>query len=300
LPNDAGGAAGRAGRLPNDENSGERELFRAYVKGRAAMYALILGGGAAFSVGAWKQSPLAMAAGPVAVVGLVILVSAIAANRAAADRFYRSFASELGLGYAERSEPLPLTPLLGAGDKRWCEHWMRGTLPGEPSFSGGVGHFVFEEIERKRGTSGLQTDHVTERRRFTVCTIDLEPSLPFFKGLYVRPRRGIFPEGEDWVRHGDTRTIELESAAFGRRYEVRIASDQEELMARQLLAPTLVNWLAEHPLQPCFEAKAGTLAVYVPKPLTDAGNLTYLLDASRHLAERVQKETEEALARPAA
>ncbi len=292
--------AGQAGRLANNENAGERELFRAYVKGRAAMYALILGGGAAFSLGASQRSPLAMAAGPGAVVGLVILASAIAANRAAADRFYRSFAAELGLAYAESSEPLPLTPLLGAGDKRWCEHWMRGTLPGQPSFSGGVGHFVFEEIERKRGKSGLQTDHVTERRRFTLCTIDLEPSLPFFKGLYVRPRRGIFPEGKDWVRHSDSRTLELESAAFSRRYEVRIASDQEELMARQLLAPTLVSWLAEHPLEPCFEAKAGTLAVYVPKPLTDSGNLTYLLDASRHLAERVLKETEEALARPAA
>jgi hypothetical protein len=283
-----------------NEDAGQRDLFKAYAKGRVAAYAYVLGGAAAFAVGAWRHSPLVMAAGPAAVIALTVIAAAIAANAAAADRFYRSFAAELGLLYAPKSEPLPLTPILGAGDRRWCEHWMRGTLPGEPAFSGGIGHFVFEEVDRDRTNSGIEHTHVEERHRFTICTIELEPSLPFFKGLYVRPRRGLFPEGKDWVRHSDSRKIELESASFTDRYEVRIADDQSELMARQLLSPTLVSYLAEHPLKPCFEAKAGTLAVYVPTPLTDAGNLTFLVDAARHIATRVLRETEQALARPAA
>jgi hypothetical protein len=285
---------------PSNEDAGQRELFKAYARGRLAMYSYVLGGSAAFVVGAWQHSPLVMVAGPVAVVLGVLAVAALAANRDAAERFYRSFAARLGLAYAEKSEPLPLTPLLGAGDRRWCEHWMYGTLPGQPAFAGAVGHFVFEELDRHRDNSGIERTRVRERRRFTLCTIDLEPSLPFFKGLYVRPRRGIFPEGKDWVLRSRSRTLELESAAFSRRYEVRIADDQSELMARQLLSPTLLTYLAEHPLAPCFEAKAGTLVVYVPHPLTDAGNLTFLLDAARHIAERVLRETEEALARPAA
>jgi hypothetical protein len=273
---------------PSNQDSGQAELFKAYARGRSAMYAYVLGGAAVFVLGAWQHSTPLMAGGPVAVVVLTLVVAAFAANSAAADRFYRSFAAELGLVYSPRWEPLPLTPLLGAGDRRWCEHWMLGERLA-------LGHFVFEDVEREKGQ-----DHVRNRRRFTVCTIDCEPSLPFFKGLYVRPRRGIFPEGKDWVRHTDSRKIELESATFTDRYEVRIADDQSEMMARQLLSPTLVSWLAEHPLQPCFEAKAGTLTVYVPRELTDSGNLTYLLDAARHIAERVTRETEEALSRPAA
>lgn len=280
---------------PSNEDQGQKELFRAYAAGRNAVYAYVLGGSAVFLIGAWKHSVAVMAGGPVAVVLLTLVVAAIAANAAAADRFYRSFAAELGLAYAPKSQTYPLTPVLGAGDKRWCEHWMRGTLPGEPAYKGELGHLVFEDIDREHGP-----ERVEDRRRFTVCTIELEPSLPFFKGLYVRPRRGIFPEGKDWVRHSDSRKIEVESAAFMHRYEVRLASDQSELMARQLLAPTLVSYLAEHPLAPCFEAKAGTLAVYVDHALTDAGNLTFLLDAARHIAGCVLRETEDALARPAA
>ena len=285
---------------PSNADSGQRELFQAYLKSRPAIYAFVFGGAAAFLLGAWQRDPRIMGAGPLAVVLLVAGVAAWRADRNAADRFWRSFASSLGLIHWPRFELLALTPLMGAGDRRRCEHWMQGKLPGEPAFAGGLGHFVFEEVERSRGSGGVVTAHVRERRRFTLCAIELEPSLACFKGLYVRPRRGIFPEGKDWVRHGDSRTIELESAAFSQRYEVRIADDQSELMARQLLSPTLVSWLATHPLGPCFEVKAGTLAVYVPKPLEDRGNLTFFLDAARHIAACVLRETDEALTRPAA
>jgi hypothetical protein len=68
-------------------------------------------------------------------------------------------------------------------------------------------------------------------------------------------------------------------------------------MLRRLLAPTVVRWLAEHPLAPGFEIKAGTLCVFVPRALDDAGNLTFLIDAARHLAERVMAEVGEETAR---
>jgi hypothetical protein len=37
--------------------------------------------------------------------------------------------------------------------------------------------------------------------------------------------------------------------------------------------------------------------VFVPRPLEDAGNLTHLIDATRMLAERVEGEVSEELAR---
>ena len=67
----------------------------------------------------------------------------------------------------------------------------------------------------------------------------------------------------------------------------------------RLFAPTVVSWLANHPLSPGFELKAGTLCVFLPRPLEDAGNLTYLIDATRYLAARVASEVGEEMARPA-
>ncbi len=65
------------------------------------------------------------------------------------------------------------------------------------------------------------------------------------------------------------------------------------MILRRLLSPTLVSWLANHPLTPGLELKAGALVVFVPYAIEDAGNLTYLIDATRHIASRVLDEVEE-------
>ena len=84
----------------------------------------------------------------------------------------------------------------------------------------------------------------------------------------------------------------MESSEFTERFELRVADDQDEIALRRLLSPTLVSWLANHPLRPGFELKAGALCVFVPHPIEDAGNLTYLIDATRHLSVRVLAEVE--------
>jgi hypothetical protein len=278
---------------PTNADAGRGELFRAYLRSRPAAYVLVLGSGAAFVVGAWKQSPLIMAAAPGAVALAVVGIAFVLADRAAAQRFYSSFAASLRLLYVGDRELLPLTPLLGAGDRRRCLHWMEGALSSEPPLRGGLGHFMWEELERRRGSSGHERTEVEERHQLTLCVVDLEPSMALFKGLYLHPRRGLLGLGDGWLSRSGTRSIEVESTAFTQRYELRVADDQDEGRARQLLAPSLVSWLAGHPLAPGFELKAGTLAVFVMRPLEDAGNLTYLLDAARHLAGRVLREVEE-------
>jgi hypothetical protein len=266
---------------------GRRELFRSYLRSRTAFWALFAGVAATFLYGAWKRDPLIMAAGPAAVVLGVTGIAWVMADRAAAERFYRGFARSVGLGYASRFELLSLTPLLGAGSRRRAEHWMYGRLPGD--LPGGVGHFVWERIERDSDGD----EQVRERNRFTVCVADLEPSMPLFKGVFLRPRRGVIASHSDWLRHTRTHELEVESAAFTERYELLIADDQDAVILRRLLSPTLVSWLANHPLTPGLELKAGALVVFVPHAIEDAGNLTYLMDATRHLASRVLGEVEE-------
>jgi hypothetical protein len=267
-----------------DADSGQAGLFRAYLGGRLAVWTMALGSSAAFLYGAWKGALPIMAAGPTAVVAAVAVMSWIAADRAAAECFYRGFAQSVGLGYMSRSALLELTPLLGAGTSRHLEHWMQGRLPG--GYRGGVGHLVWKKERR-------DAEGADERHRFTVCVVDVEASLPLFNGVYLRPRRGLFPPYSDWLDRPDVEPTELESAAFTERYELLLSDDQDPLMLRRLLSPTLVSWLAEHPLAPGFELRAGTLCVFVPRALDDAGNLTFLMDAACHLAGRVVEEVEE-------
>jgi hypothetical protein len=274
-------------------DSGRRELFRAYVKSAPAAYAMAFGSLAAFTVGAWQANPPIMLGGPAAIVLGVAGVTWYFADRAAANNFYFEFASSVGLAYANQTDVLTMTPLLGAGNRRHVEQWMYGRLPGD--LSGGLGQFVWERIQKD--SDG--TTSVKERNRFTICVADLDPSLPFFRGIYLHPRRGLLAPYSDWLGRTPVRTVEVESAAFVERYELRAASDQEDLLVRRLFAPTVVSWLANHPLSPGFELKAGTLCVFVPRPLEDAGNLTYLIDATRYLAARVASEVGEEMARPA-
>jgi hypothetical protein len=229
--------------------------------------------------------------GPAGVVAAVVAIAWFAADRAAALNFYWGFANSVGLSYANSTQLLALTPLLGAGDRRHVEHWMYGRLPG--NLSGGIGQLVWERV--RRDSDGDEV--VKDSNRFTICTVDLDASLPLFHGVFVHPRRGLFAPYPDWV--GRTRTLEVESSDFGERYELRIATDQDEILLRRLLSPTLVSWLAQHPLVPGFELKAGTLCAFVPRPIEDAGNLTFLIDATVHLAGRVRDAVEEERARVA-
>ena len=43
--------------------------------------------------------------------------------------------------------------------------------------------------------------------------IDIEQSLPLFKGVFLRQRRGLFHLRRDWLENIESRTGELESAA---------------------------------------------------------------------------------------
>ena len=140
---------------------------------------------------------------------------------------------------------------------------MYGGLPG--GLTGGVGQFVWEVVDDDSEKS------VRERHRFTLCVADLDPSLPYFRGVYLHPRRGLVAPYSDWLGRTPVRRVEVESTRFVERYDLRAATDQDELMLRRLLSPKVVSWLANHPLEPGFELKAGTLVVFVPRPLGTRG-----------------------------
>lgn len=282
---------------PANANSGRREYFRELMRRKLTIYTVVLGCIGGFVYGAYRRDPLIMAAAPAGVVLLVLTVAAVLADKRAARNFWAAFAETAGLEYVGNWDILPFTPLLGAGDRQRCENWMMGDVLKDPRLSGGLGHFVYEELKESTDSNGAGRKQTVERNRITVCMVDMEESILLYKGIFLRQRRGLLNFRRDWLADTPSHALEVESATFTRKYELRISTDQDEILLRRLLSPTLVNWLAEHPLSPGFELRGGTLLVFVTRPLDDGGNLTFLLDATREIAQRVLTEVREAAER---
>jgi hypothetical protein len=254
------------------------------LRGRAAGYALGIGTVAALVTGAALRSPLFMLLGPLAVAGVVLGVARAHAGSLAAADFFQAFAAGHDLTYYRDWELLPLTPLLGAGDRRHCEHYMC-------SDDRALAHYVYETCEGSDDDGHTRT----HAHRFTICTRDIEPAMASFPGLFLQHRRdlvGTLTE-ERWLSRGGRHAVELESAAFGERYDLMVDREQDELLLRELFSPSFVVWLAGHPLAPCFEFSAGTLVVYVRRQLCDSGSLNLLLMATQEIADRISAEADE-------
>lgn len=182
-----------------------------------------------------------------------------------------------------------MTPLLGAGDRRRCEHWMTGRPGGDGEV--GLGHYTYEV--RKRDEHG-RTER-RETRHFTICVTDIEAAMRMFPGVFLCRRRGIFGmlDGKDWLSHVNRHEVELESARLCHRYALWVDNGQDEVLLRELFTPSFEVLLAEHPLEACFEYRAGTLVVYVERKLEDEGHLDWMREVTAKIAHRFATEVAE-------
>ena len=277
------------GRTPAriDTDSMRAVHLRRMLGSRGAVYALVVGCIGAVVFGAWLREPVVMLAAPLAVAAAVVAVCFVTADRRSEAEFFMSFARARGLTYVPRTELLPLTPLLGAGDRRECRHWMQGPL-GEGLPACGLGHYLFHE-RRGRGESESWTSH-----DFTVCVVDLEPGIVMYPGVFLARRRDLVDRlgGGRWLDTGTRRRVELESEALHERCELWVERSQDDVGLLRLFSPSFVAWLADHPLHPCFEYRSGTLVVYLEKRLEDAGRLSWMLDATAEITRRVLDEVD--------
>jgi len=281
-----GSSWGRPAAAPRDADSTRSRRFRALLHGRAFAYALVPGIVAAVVAGAAAHSLALLAAGPLVVIAIVLAVSFVTADRRAALDFFRGYAAARGFRYVGDAGVMPLTPLLAAGDVRHFTYWMRGPLDG--SVRCGLGHYTYEVRERSAGGRRRARD----TRRFTVCVVDHEAGMRQFPGLFLCRRRGVLDaiDHHDWLSHHNRHKVELESAALCDRYDLWVDDGQDELLLRELFVPSFEVLLAEHPLQPCFEYRAGTLVVYLERLLDDEGHLDWLREVSATIAGRFSAE----------
>lgn len=256
--------------------------MRAITHGRAFLYAAVLGAAAALVAGAvFGGVAFALVAPAVWLPACFAVAWFIADGRSEQD-FWTSFATSIGMRYVGDHELMPLTPLLGAGDRRSCEHWCAGERIG-------MGLYRFQTRHKdSKGNTRWENDD------FTVCAIDLPAPMQLFPHVFLRERRMLRRlAGEEWLRWGTTDEIELESVEFDKRYDLRVGKEQDAVQLRELFAPAFIDWLTRQPFDVQFEYSAGTLCVYLDGHHEDAGTLVGLLDAAREVARRIQAEVEE-------
>jgi hypothetical protein len=266
--------------------------FAAMLRSRSAAFGIVVGASIALAAGAAFGGLAAAVIAPTAWCLLVLGCMFVSAQRSSERKFYVAFAEDVGLEYLGDWDLLPLTPLLGAGDERKIEHYMHGPLRGEGGeLRCSLGLYT---VEHGHGPKRDGERSVSTSNQFTICAVDIEAGLTRFPGVYLYPRKDLLDRlaAEGTMSTAGLTRVELESSAFAERYAVWAVPDQDELVVRQLFAPTLVVWLAEHPLAPYFEYSAGTLVVFVRGHLHDAGHLDWLLDAARHLGARFASEAQ--------
>jgi hypothetical protein len=263
--------------------------LREILGGRAFAYVIVIGSAAAIVGGAVLGSPAVMAGGPVAVGAVALALAFATADRRSERDFFHAYAAARGLVYEGTIEPFPLTPLLSAGDRRRCDHWMRTPAGSDRQIA--LGHYTYEV--RDRDEHGRLERH--ETRHFTICVVDLEAGIRMFPAVFLC-RRGVFGllARADWLSHVNRHEVELESAALSERYELWVDDAQDDVLLGELFTPSFEVLLAEHPLVPCFEYRAGTLVVYVDRRLSDEGHLDWLREVTAKVADRFATEVAEA------
>jgi hypothetical protein len=254
------------------------------LRGRGAFWFLFAGiGGSILLAAMWHDARVAVI-GPLLTVALVAVSAYRSADRRSELDFFVALAPTLGLAYMGEAGLVGITPLLAAGDRRHFEHVMGNG-------STRLGMYTYE-VRQKNSNNGVER---WDKYAFTVCEMDLAPDMPSYPGVYVARTRGLI-HGDDWLRHDRSRKVEVESIAFNERYDVLRAADQEEMSLRELLSPTLIDWLANHPLKPGFELRGGVLVTYLPGHVEEAGKLAFLLEAGQHIAAAVSRQAQQAAA----
>ena len=115
----------------------------------------------------------------------------------------------------------------------------------------GSGQLVWEEREEGRRDDELSIGKAAARHRVTICVADLEPSIRRFHGVFLHPRRGLIAPTPDWI--GRTPHARHQGGEHGLLAALRAARGRRPgrgAWPASCSSPSLVVWLAEHPLAP--------------------------------------------------
>ncbi|HEY0277630.1 MAG TPA: hypothetical protein VGC32_05130 [Solirubrobacterales bacterium] len=217
-------------------------------------------------------------------VGVVFWI----ADRNAGNRFWQVYAETRGLELGGRTSLPEATPFLRQGNERYATRTLSGQIV--PGIVGTLGLFTYEET-----TVGADGNSETKYYGFTFAMAEVPECVAHMPELYVQRKGGLrsLEKLEDVFRR-NKRRVTLESAALGKRYEIFVGKDQDEVWTRRLFSPSFIVWLSEGPPQKFgFELVDGTLVAFIPKHKEDATTLDSMAVATGAVAQRLLEEAAE-------
>jgi hypothetical protein len=251
----------------------------------------LIGGGGFLAAAAISKNAAVSAAIPAAVLIVAAALAWRKAGQLAVRDFFYGYAVNHGLTYSSKLSLLETTPLLGAGDKRHCEHYMEGPIGGLDGIHAGMAYYIYETVEQRRGRRSNQTISVHTPHYYTICVVELQRALTTFPGVFLRQRTGFFG-GDDWLDVDGLRDVELESSSLSSKYKLQTRSNQNMTRLLELFQPSFQVWLSELPFEIYFEFSGGTLVTYVPRHVTDTTSLDIIFETTARIAKRILKTGE--------
>ncbi|MGH2959971.1 MAG: hypothetical protein ACRDKE_10220, partial [Solirubrobacterales bacterium] len=212
-------------RAPHSATSTRGKHLRKLMGARKYIWSIALVGGGVFLLGA-STGKVLFAVIPLLIV-LAIVVSMVwrEATRLAGRDFFAGYALDHRFNFSERMSLMETTPLLGAGDRRYCENYMEGPLEDVDDVAVGLSHYVFETREdradrRKRPITVYAPHH------YTIAVVDLPRAMRVFPGVFLSRRGGFFGRDE-WLDRPSLAPVELESSELASRYQLLVRNNQD-------------------------------------------------------------------------
>ncbi|MGB1582453.1 MAG: hypothetical protein ACPHCI_01550 [Solirubrobacterales bacterium] len=284
-----------AGRpLPQHANATRWQHIRALLGSRRYIWRFAIFGGIAFlAAAATGRAVLAAISLAIAVASVGTLLLREATRRAHRD-YFAGFALHHGLTYSDRMSLAETTPLLSAGDRRHCEHYMEGPLGVADADNGGtiagLAHYVYETREQRNDRRNRAV-HVFTPHWFTVCVVDLPRAKAAFPGVFLSRRTGLL-SGDGWLDRPGLQSVELERAMTDQKYELFARSGHDRDLLLELFQPSFQSWIVGQDFQVLFEYDQGTLVVYAPRRLRKGAELAVMLHATERIATQITRTGE--------
>lgn len=247
-------------------------------------------GGALFLLGATSGNPVLALAPLLVVLGFALTLIWREASRMALDDFLAGYALEHHFNYTGQMGLVGATPLLAAGDRRRCEHYMEGPLHEIPGASIAMAHFVFE-IQEKRNDRRNRPISVFRPHNFTIAVVEIPRAASALPGVFLS-RRTRLGNGHEWLGGSTLLPVPLSDRALESRAEMEIRAGVDRGRLLELMTPGFQAWLSELTLPVFCEYENGTLVVYAPRRLKLAGEFDALLAAAKRIAKQVSEAGE--------
>jgi hypothetical protein len=203
-------------------------------------------------------------------------------HRAAQNAFFTTYASSRGLQVAGSNAFAFSSPLMRRGDERKWPHVLGGRI-GQCS-DAQIAWYTYTDITR--------TDDGEQRNDhdFTLVSLRLPaPVASRFLGVYCRDR-SLIGFGKLRDAFSSDRAVELESVAFHKRYDLRVADAQDDVALFELFNPTFIDTLTREVSSPQWEQVGPDLILFWDGHLQSSRELDAACDAAVHIHNRYLEE----------